>query len=138
VEIIDKVGVKIDKSRWEQIWKSLTPRPGEVILVDDREIALYNLQYRGKEGPTDVLSFPLEGGFPFQPLGSVVISVETARRNAEKLGHTLQEELQLLLIHGLLHLLGYDHEKDNGEMRSEERKLIEKFNLPPSLIVRSE
>ena len=72
------------------------------------------------------------------PLGSIVISVDYVTEVAKRLGHSYDEELSLLFIHGLLHLLGYDHEVDNGEMREREAKLIKTFNLPKSLIVRME
>jgi len=68
----------------------------------------------------------------------VVISLEYAKKVADELGHTLDEEVSLLLIHGLLHLQGYDHEVDNGEMREQESRWIEYFKLPKSLIVRNE
>jgi probable rRNA maturation factor len=71
------------------------------------------------------------------PLGSIVISSWHVEIKAKELGHTKRDEIALLFIHGVLHLLGYDHEVDNGEMRKEEQKLIEKFNLPKSLIVRN-
>ena len=72
------------------------------------------------------------------PLGSIVISIDTAKKEAEEFGHSIEDEIKLLFIHGLLHLLGYDHEIDNGEMRAKEAEIIEKFNLPKSLIVRNE
>ena len=78
-------------------------------LVTDPEIHVLNRQYRGKDKPTDVLSFPLADALQPLLLGDVVISIETAARQARRRGHALQEELQTLLIHGVLHLLGYDH-----------------------------
>ena len=86
--------------------------------------------------PTDVLSFPSDP-FPGAPLGSIVISVDKVASVAQELGHSENDELSLLFIHGLLHLLGFDHEIDSGEMRAKEVELIEKFNLPKSLIVRT-
>lgn len=87
-----------------------------VLLTDDENISLLNEEYRGVEGPTDVLSFSQhEGEEDFPPsaqenlLGDVVISVETAQRQAAEQGHTLDEEIDVLLVHGVLHLLGYDH-----------------------------
>jgi len=75
---------------------------------------------------------------PISPLGSIVISALHVETLAKELGHTNDDELALLFTHGLLHLLGYDHEVDNGEMREKELQLIEKFNLPKSLIVRTQ
>ena len=83
-------------------------------LVGDRRIRALNARYRGVRARTDVLAFPLDGPAPV--LGEVVISVETAERQARRLGHSLAEELDLLLIHGLLHLVGYD-DRDPGEAR---------------------
>lgn len=85
-----------------------------LLLTDDEEIAQLNSQYRGKEGPTDVLSFAMQEGECFDAgseiLGDVVISVETMFRQAESIGHRPEDEFLRLLIHGVLHLLGYDHE----------------------------
>ncbi|WP_367704073.1 rRNA maturation RNase YbeY, partial [Helicobacter pylori] len=75
---------------------------------------------------------------PHTPLGSVVINAPLAQTNALKLGHRLEEEIALLFIHGVLHLLGYDHEKDKGEQRQKESELIKIFNLPLSLIERAQ
>ncbi len=87
--------------------------------------------------PTDVLSFPLEFDMPNMPLGSIVISNEFVQEKAKEYNHSIQDEFTLLFIHGLLHLLGYDHEIDNGEHRLKEEELIKKYNLPNSLIVRN-
>jgi len=108
----------------------------ELILTTNKDITTINKNYRGVDKATDVLSFPLEN-IDFMPLGSIVISIDKAREISEKLNHSLDEEIALLYIHGLLHLLGYDHEIDNGEMRDKEKEIIEYFNLPKSLIVRS-
>jgi probable rRNA maturation factor len=94
---------------------------GEVALVltGDRAIRVLNARYRHKDRPTDVLSFP--GGVA--GLGDIVISVETAARNARRLGRTLPQELDVLALHGFLHVLGYDHETDDGAMDRLERRL---------------
>jgi probable rRNA maturation factor len=95
-------------------------------LVTDPEIHTLNRQYRGKDKPTDVLSFPLADELQPFLLGDVVISVETAARQAQRRDHSLREELQTLLIHGILHLLGYDHEVSRPEavrMRRKEREV---------------
>lgn len=86
-----------------------------------------NRQYRGKDKPTDVLSFPLADEIQPSVLGDVVISVETAARQAQRRRHSLREELQILLIHGILHLLGYDHEVSRSEairMHRKEREVM--------------
>ena len=85
-----------------------------------------------------MLSFPLSAGIDGIPLGSIIISMDKVKEKAKELGHSEEDELSLLFIHGLLHLLGYDHEMDDGEMREKEREIIEQFNLPKSLIVRTE
>ncbi|MEN6582055.1 MAG: rRNA maturation RNase YbeY [Armatimonadota bacterium] len=93
-----------------------------ILLTDDKQIAELNKQYRGIEDPTDVLSFSLiEGDDEFPPdeegglLGDVVISIETAQKQAEAQGHDLDHEIDVLLVHGLLHLLGYDHAEPEDE-----------------------
>jgi probable rRNA maturation factor len=90
-----------------------------VRFAGDRELRRVNRQYRGKDQPTDVLSFPGDEGH----LGDILISVPTARRQAESAGHPAARELEVLLLHGILHCLGYDHETDEGEMERLERKL---------------
>jgi probable rRNA maturation factor len=96
---------------------------GEVALVLARDPAVrdLNARYRGKDKPTDVLSFPGPGGSA--GLGDIMISVDTAERNARRLGRTLQRELDVLALHGFLHVLGYDHETDDGTMDRLERRL---------------
>jgi probable rRNA maturation factor len=96
---------------------------GEVslVLAGDRLLRRLNREYRGKDRPTDVLSFPGDGGEA--GLGDVVISVETAGRNARGLGRTLGQELDVLALHGFLHVLGYDHETDDGTMDRLEGRL---------------
>lgn len=89
-----------------------------VVLGDDAELAGLNARYRGKEGPTDVLSFPVDAGALPEgvepPLGDVVISVAYAERSAARTGNELREELCLLAVHGLLHLIGYEDETEAG------------------------
>ena len=122
-----------------------------ICLVSDAEIARMNQVFRKKSGPTDVLSFPAikrskPASLPKRHraprtsqakqrpptgyfLGDVAISPSTARRNAKKLGRTLPSELQILTLHGVLHLLGYDHETDRGEMDRIEERLRRKLGL---------
>ena len=110
----------------------------ELIFVDDEQMQEINRTTREMDKPTDVLSFPLEMPGGMAPLGTVIISLDTAERAAKELGHSLFDEIKLLFIHGLLHLRGFDHETDEGEMRREEEKLVRQFGLPHSLIVRSD
>ncbi len=108
----------------------------ELILTDNSEIQEINLTARGKNQPTDVLSFPYEK-MPHVPIGSIVISYDFIQSYSKEYNHTLNEEFTLLFIHGLLHLLGFDHEVDNGEHRAKEEELIVKYKLPESLIIRN-
>lgn len=120
----------------EQIADLLSDREIELILTDNTEIAEINRDFRGIDKATDVLSFPSDP-FPGAPLGSIVISVDKVASVADELKHSEDDEIALLFIHGMLHLLGFDHEVDNGEMRQKEIELIGQFNLPKSLIVRT-
>jgi len=116
----------------------LGPRDFNVCFVSDEDIGQMNSVYRGKAVPTDVLSFPWEGDDGSGPeeagdefrnfLGDIVISVATAERNARAEGHSTEEEIRLLILHGVLHLMGYDHETDQGEMNSLELSLREQLN----------
>ncbi|MDF2635173.1 MAG: metalloprotease ybeY [Pelosinus sp.] len=129
----------------EQIVKSVLNKAAEVygiethtevsvVLADDEYIHQLNRQYRGKDCPTDVLSFALnEGEEPEildEPeeilLGDIIISLETATRQAKEYGHSLERELAYLTVHGILHLLGYDHmtEDEKKEMRQEEEHIL--------------
>ncbi len=111
---------------------------GEVtaLLSTDLRLKDLNRTFRGKNKPTDVLSFPA-GENSEGIAGDLALSVETAARQAAEHGHTLEEELLILLLHGLLHLAGYDHEQDAGEMRARETELRALLNLPAGLIERT-
>jgi probable rRNA maturation factor len=100
---------------------------GEValLLTGDRAVRALNSRYRAQDKPTDVLSFPGEGGE--KGLGDIVISVETAARNARSGGRTLAQEVDVLALHGFLHVLGYDHETDGGKMDRLERRLRQRL-----------
>jgi probable rRNA maturation factor len=126
-----------------------------ICLVTDDEIACWNLLYRGKHTPTDVLSFPVfethsaarsvsrsgrrriqsltrpcvRNRSPSAYLGDIAIAPAVARRNARELGRTLEGELRVLILHGMLHLMGYDHETDNGEMERLERRLRRRLGI---------
>jgi probable rRNA maturation factor len=127
----------------EEIAQSLTAREIELIVTDNKMMQELNSKYRSKNKATDVLSFPIDTTYgeetiPGIPLGSIVISADLVKEISAELGHNAQDELSLLFIHGLLHLLGFDHEVDNGEMRAKEKEIIQAFSLPSSLIIRTE
>jgi probable rRNA maturation factor len=108
-----------------------------VALVGDRRMRALNRAWRGKDAPTDVLSFPAgDDPGPARHLGDLVISRDTAARQARAEGHPLGTELRVLALHGLLHLLGYDHERDSGRMARIERRLRRQGGLPAGLIER--
>ncbi len=112
-----------------------------VLLTTDAAIRDLNRRFRGKDQATDVLSFPaklLQNTKPAERVaGDVAISVETARKQAAEQGHTLAVELRVLMLHGLLHLAGYDHQTDAGKMQQRERQLRAKLGLPQGLIERT-
>jgi len=137
IELDNKTKFLIDEDTLNVIASSLTNKNIELIVTNDKEIKEINKQCRNIDKATDVLSFPYEE-MPMTPLGSIVISFDHVELFANKLTHSNDDEFNLLFIHGLLHLLGYDHEVDNGEMRQEEERLITKFNLPKSLIIRTQ
>jgi len=143
IDLDNQTDLNIDLDKLEQIADALSTKEVELLIVDDETIHSLNAEHRGKESVTDVLSFPMEAPFTEQsifgmPLGSIIIAASFVKEKAIKLGHSEQDELSLLFIHGMLHLLGFDHETDNGEMRAREKELIEQFDLPKSLIVRTE
>ena len=124
----------------ESIAHSVTNRNIEFLLVSDDEICALNAEFLGKDYVTDVLSFPLdliETDSMHLPLGSIVISLEMAQRVADSHNHSLQSELAILFTHGLLHLLGYDHESDSGEHRVREREILARFGIETTLISRN-
>lgn len=108
-----------------------------VLLTTDAAIRKLNRQFRGKNKATDVLSFPAEAMGPEKIAGDLAISVDTARRQSTGCGHSLATELKVLMLHGLLHLAGYDHETDDGEMAKRERLLRARLKLPLGLIERT-
>lgn len=108
-----------------------------VLITSNAKIRRLNREFRGKDNPTDVLSFPIAPNGMHQLAGDIAISEEIARRNAKVLGHSLENELKVLLLHGLLHLAGHDHESDQGEMAALEQKLRAKLRLPTALIERT-
>jgi probable rRNA maturation factor len=126
-----------------------------IAILPDNKVRALNKQYRGKDKPTDVLSFPSEergssgvvardrrnsvrARFPDPPsLGDIAISRGIAQKQAKMLGHSLSVEIRVLALHGLLHLLGYDHESDRGQMARAEARLRRMAGLPVGLIARS-
>jgi probable rRNA maturation factor len=137
IELDNRTSLQIDINIVEKITASLTKKDIELIITNSKEMREINKIHRNIDKDTDVLSFPYEE-MPMSPLGSIVISSGYVEEKAKEFGHTINDEFALLFIHGLLHLSGYDHEVDSGEMREKEAELIEKFKLPKSLIVRTE
>ena len=137
IDLDNKTGSDLDIALLERIAASLSDKDIELILTDDEEMAQINEESRGIAKSTDVLSFPMME-MPGAPLGSIVISEDYVTAGSEKFGHAKDDERALLFIHGMLHILGYDHEVDDGEMRVKEAELINAFELPKSLIVRTE
>jgi len=136
INLDNKTNVNINLEILNQISSEYSQKEIELLIINSEDMKEINCQQRNIDKTTDVLSFPLED-FPHFPLGSIVINSDLAKIKADELKHNVEDEITLLFIHGLLHLLGYDHECDNDEMRREEEKIISKYNLPKSLIVRT-
>lgn len=109
----------------------------DILLSTDAELKRLNRTFRGKNKPTDVLSFPAPAEIAAEHAGDLAISLETAARQAAAYGHALTDELRILILHGLLHLSGMDHEADSGEMAAREAELRQTLHLPTTLIERS-
>lgn len=143
IDLDNQTTLPVDIDALEKIAEALSTNDVELVITDDTTMRELNAEYRDKDSITDVLSFPLESPFTEQsvfdiPLGSIIIAESFVKAKAQEHGHSIQDELSLLFIHGMLHLLGFDHETDDGEMREREKELIEAFNLPKSLIVRTD
>lgn len=108
----------------------------DILLARDATLRRLNRDFRGKDKPTDVLSFPAPDELRHLHAGDLAISLQTATRQAKEHSHTLDAELRVLLLHGFLHLSGMDHEVDKGEMRARETELRIALKLPTSLIDR--
>ncbi len=108
--------------------------PITCLITDDRELQALNRQFRSKDSPTDVLSFPNSDGAAG---GEMAISLERAAEQAAGFGHTLEDELRILMLHGLLHLAGMDHETDGGQMARAEALWRKRLKLPPGLVERA-
>jgi probable rRNA maturation factor len=114
-------------------------RPFDILITGDAELRKLNRDFRGKDYATDVLSFPSGAGLPAHSTGSVgdlAISIARARAQAKQYGHTTEQEIRILMLHGLLHLLGMDHEKDAGRMARAEGRWRRELGLPTGLIER--
>ena len=109
----------------------------EILLAGDATLQRLNRHFRGKDKATDVLSFPAAKEFGEGHAGDLAISLQTAQRQAEEHGHSLDDEVRVLLLHGLLHLAGMDHEVDAGEMAAREAELRITLKLPVGLIGRT-
>jgi probable rRNA maturation factor len=121
---------RVDAARVRRVLRAAARKlkvTGEIALVlaGDGTLHRLNRDYRGKDKPTDVLSFPGEEA----GLGDIVISVPTAERNARRLGRTLPQEIDVLALHGFLHVLGYDHETDDGTMERLEQRLRQELRV---------
>lgn len=106
----------------------------QVLITSSEELRELNRRFRRKDKPTDVLSFP---AIVAGEAGDIAISGDIASENAFELGHSLDEELRILILHGILHLSGHDHENDHGEMEALEAELRDRLKLPSSLIERT-
>ena len=137
IELDNETSLDVDENFLNKIASLLSDKEIELIITTNESIRELNREHRNIDSATDVLSFPYEET-PMAPLGSIVISCEYVEEKAKEFRHQNSDELALLFIHGLLHILGYDHEVDNGEMREEEERLINEFNLPKSLIIRTQ
>jgi probable rRNA maturation factor len=109
-----------------------------LLVTSSSELRRLNRQFRGNNRPTDVLSFPASPNSSHGLAGDIAIAADIATWNSCNLGHTVAEEIKILVLHGLLHLAGYDHERDGGAMARKERRLRKLFGLPTGLIERGE
>jgi probable rRNA maturation factor len=109
-------------------------RPFDVLITGDAELQRLNREYRGKDYATDVLSFPQDP--QASVLGDLAISAARARAQAREFGHSTEDEIRILILHGVLHLTGMDHESDSGAMARSEKRWRARLNLPNSLIER--
>jgi probable rRNA maturation factor len=146
VDVVDGRGRAV-RASWLDRWLAAVVSSrlrGEVsvALVSDRRVRELNRDYRASDYPTDVLSFPAGKPRPFDRagppfLGDIVIATGVARRQARAAGHSERTEVRILALHGLLHLIGYDHERDDGAMARAERRLRRKGGLREGLIERA-
>ena len=109
----------------------------DVLVTSSNAMRALNFRFRGFNKATDVLSFPADSITTPKHAGDIAISAEIAQQNARRLGHSGAEEIKILALHGILHLAGYDHETDRGEMARLEEQLCRKLRLPVALIERT-
>ncbi|MGA2374401.1 MAG: rRNA maturation RNase YbeY [Candidatus Sulfotelmatobacter sp.] len=112
-----------------------------VLVTSSAELKALNRRFRGADKATDVLSFPAPPVTPRRAkrvAGDVAISADIARDNAVRLGHSVADEVKILVLHGILHLAGFDHERDNGEMAGKENRLRRQLKLEGGLIERAQ
>jgi len=110
-----------------------------VLITSSAELRTLNRRFRGADRATDVLSFPapvIEGAH-LSTAGDLAISADIARKNAARFGHSVAEEIKILALHGILHLAGFDHERDNGQMARKEQHLRQQLKLQTTLIERT-
>lgn len=140
--ILQKKGLELSRAALERfVLRSrravgLTGRVN-VLVTGSPSIRVLNREFRHKNKPTDVLSFPSESNTGKAFAGEIAISADIAIQNALRLGHSPAEEIKILTLHGLLHLAGFDHERDNGQMARKEAQLRRKLRLPIGLIERA-
>ena len=108
-----------------------------VLLASSREVRALNRQYRGKDKPTDVLSFPSLPALAEDFAGDIAIASDIAAANARRFGHDAQHEIKILILHAILHLAGFDHESDDGRMARKEERLRRDLGLAAGLIART-
>jgi probable rRNA maturation factor len=128
-----EAAIETELNRFVRKARRLAGVRGEVgvLIAGNNRIQELNRRFRRKDKPTDVLSFPRTEG------GDIAISADIADENARRYGHSLIEELKVLILHGMLHLAGYDHERDNGRMAGREERLRAQLKLPATLIERA-
>ena len=132
-----RVPIAIDPLQqfYERVQRELgfAPESVTIQLISDDSMARLNQTYRKKHGPTDVLSFPANGlrrrAGSSEYIGDIAISPETARRNARRFSRSLPREMRILILHGMIHLAGFDHETDHGEMNRLERRLRKRLGV---------
>ena len=137
IDIDNQTDLNIPQELILKIAASLTDKDIDLLVVNNTQMQEINNEHRDINKATDVLSFPFENT-PMAPLGSLVISADLVKDLSKELKHAVEDEFCLLFIHGLLHLLGFDHECDEGQMREKEKEVIQAFDLPQSLIIRTQ
>lgn len=136
IDFENKTDYELKIDDFENIRASLAQTKSlELIIVGDEEIREINSEFRKLDKPTDVLSFPIKVS-KTDFIGSIIISADTAKRVSDEMGHAFETELKILFIHGLLHLLGFDHESDNGQMLQKELDTAKMFGIEETLLSR--